>query len=83
MLRLLCISVLLFVPLAVISAEERKNLSVEDVIAGFESEQLIYFEIILENGKYSRAFTKCLSSRPAASRMHRGQQSHARVVRLR
>ncbi len=46
-------------------AEERKNLSIDDVIAGFANNNLFYFEIILENGKYSKAFNKCLSSRPA------------------
>lgn len=64
--RLLCISVLLLLSLAAMPSEERKNLTVEDVIAGFEGERLFYFEIILENGKYSKAFNKCLASEPAA-----------------
>lgn len=44
---------------------ERRNLSIDDVILGFRNNKMYYFEMILENGKYSRSFNKCLSSKPA------------------
>jgi hypothetical protein len=50
-------------PLA--AAEQRRNLSLEDVIAGFEEKNLFYFELLLQNGKYIKGFNKCLGSRPA------------------
>ncbi len=65
MLRLVCICLWLFSLISVAVAEERKNLSIDDVIVGFEKKNLFYFEVLLENGKYSKAFNKCLSSRPA------------------
>jgi|RhiMetdeSRZDD1v2_1073273.scaffolds.fasta_scaffold1749884_1 hypothetical protein len=46
-------------------AGERKNFSIDDVIAGFKTKKLFYYEAIFENGKYSRTFNKCLGSRPA------------------
>jgi hypothetical protein len=48
-----------------VAAEERRNLSVEDVIAGFEAKRLTYYEVVLLNGKYYRTFNRCLASRPA------------------
>jgi hypothetical protein len=33
-----------------LAAEERRNLSIEDVIAGFEAKNLFYFELLLQNG---------------------------------
>ena len=48
------------------SAEDRKNLSIEDVIAGFEDQSFVYFEIILQDGKYTKAFNRCVASKPAA-----------------
>ena len=48
-------------------AQERKNLSINDVIAGFDKNELFYFEMLFENGKYIRGFNKCLGSRPAES----------------
>lgn len=65
MLRLAGICLSLFFLVSVAAAEERKNLSIGDVIAGFEKKNLFYFEVLFENGKYSRAFNKCLNSRPA------------------
>jgi len=47
-------------------ADERRNFSIEDVIAGFEEKQLFYFELLLQNGKYTKGFNKCLGSRPSA-----------------
>lgn len=66
MLRLVCICLWLF-SLASAAAEEYKykNLSIDEVITGFKKKNLFYFEMLLENGKYSKAFNKCLSSRPA------------------
>ena len=49
------------------AAEERRNLSIEDVVAGFEDKNLFYFELLLQNGKYTKGFNKCLASKPAAS----------------
>ena len=46
-------------------AQEPRNLSIEDMIAGFESNALWYYELLLLNGKYSRAFNQCLQSKPA------------------
>lgn len=46
-------------------ADERRNLSIEDVIAGFEEEKLFYFEFLLQSGKYTKGFNKCLGSKPA------------------
>jgi len=48
-----------------IFAEERKNLSIEDVISGFQSKELFYYESIFQNGKYLKTFNKCLASIPA------------------
>lgn len=48
-------------------SNERANLSIQDLIDGFEKERMFYFEMLLENGKYTRAFNKCLNSRPAAA----------------
>jgi hypothetical protein len=52
--------------MAPVAADERRNLSVEDVIAGFEEKKLFYFELLLQNGKYTKGFNKCLASKPAA-----------------
>lgn len=41
------------------------NLSMKDLITGFENKALWYYEILLVNGKYSRAFNQCLGSKPA------------------
>ncbi len=65
MLRLLCICVWLLSSIPVAFAEERKNLSVEDVITGFQTQTMFYFEVLLENGKYSKSSNKCLNSKPA------------------
>jgi len=65
MLRLMCICLWLFSFASVAVAEERKNLSIDDVIAGFQNKNLFYFEFLLVDGKYSRASNKCLNSRPA------------------
>jgi hypothetical protein len=51
---------------ATLAAEERRNLSIEDVLTGFEDKKLFYFELLLQNGKYTKGFNKCLSSKPAA-----------------
>ena len=37
---------------------------VGDVIAGFENNRLFYFEMLLQDGNYVRAFNECLSSKP-------------------
>ena len=47
--------------------EQRKNLSIEDIISGFEKRELFYFELLLHNGRYMQGFNKCLGSRPAAA----------------
>ena len=52
--------------MAPLAADERRNLSIEDVIAGFEQKELFYFELFLQNGKYTKGFNKCLGSKPAA-----------------
>ena len=52
---------------APLGAEERANLSTEDLIAGFEDKKLFYFEFLLRNGKYTKGFNKCLASKPAAA----------------
>lgn len=60
----------IFLALATLSssaAEERRNISIDDVIAGFEDKKLFYFELLLQNGKYTKGFNKCLASKPAAS----------------
>ncbi len=46
-------------------AQDRSNLSIEDMIAGFEGNVLSYYEILFVNGKYARAFNECLKSKPA------------------
>jgi hypothetical protein len=51
----------------VAAAEQRRNLSIEDVISGFEEEKLFYFELLLQNGKYIKGFNRCLGSKPAAA----------------
>jgi hypothetical protein len=48
------------------AADERRNLSIEDVMAGFERKGLFYFELLLQNGKYTKGINKCLGSKPAA-----------------
>jgi hypothetical protein len=50
-------------PLA--AAEQRRNLSIEDVISGFDEKELFYFELLLQNGKYIKGFNRCLGSKPA------------------
>ena len=66
MTRILCLSLLALASVAAMSAEDRKNLSIEDVIAGFEDQSFVYFEIILQDGKYTKAFNRCVASKPAA-----------------
>jgi hypothetical protein len=46
-------------------AADRKNLSVEDIISGFQNQTMFYSEVLLENEKYRKAFNKCLNSKPA------------------
>ena len=65
MQRLLCICMWLLSTIPVAFAEERENLSVDDVITGFQTQTMFYYEVLFENGKYSRAFNKCLNSKPA------------------
>ena len=65
MLRLVCICLWLFSLISVAVAEERKNLSIDDVIVGFENKTLFYFEVLLVNEKYDNTFNKCLTSSPA------------------
>ena len=65
--KLFCLIGLFLLFCAPGSAEERRNLSIEDVITGFQSEKLFYYEMILLNGKYQKTFNKCLSSMPADS----------------
>ncbi len=65
MLKLFCICLWLFSFVTVAIAEDRKNLSIDDVIVGFKKRNLFYFEVLLWNGKYSKASNKCLDSRPA------------------
>lgn len=50
-----------------LAADERRNLSTEDLITGFENKKLFYFELLLQNGKYTKGFNKCLASKPAAA----------------
>ena len=45
--------------------QERSNLSIDDVIDGFQQKKLFYFEVLLVDAKYSRTFNKCLYSKPA------------------
>jgi hypothetical protein len=52
-------------PLA--SAEQRRNLSIEDVISGFAEEKLFYFELLLKDGKYIEGSDTCWDSSPAAA----------------
>jgi hypothetical protein len=59
------VALIFMAPVAVTLADERRNLSVEDVIAGFEEKKLFYFELLLQNGKYTKGFNKCLASKPA------------------
>jgi hypothetical protein len=55
----------------VAAAEQRRNLSIEDVISGFEERKLFYFELVLVNGKYTKGFNKCLGSKPAPAQWMR------------
>jgi hypothetical protein len=50
-----------------ISAEDRRNFSIEDVIRGFENGDLLYFELMLQNGNYISGFNNCVDSKPAAA----------------
>jgi hypothetical protein len=52
---------------APLAADERTNLLIDDVIAGLEAKKLFYFELLLQNGKYTKGFNKCLGSKPAAA----------------
>jgi hypothetical protein len=45
--------------------QERKDLSIDDVIDGFQKKKLFYFEVLLVDEKYSKTFNECLSSKPA------------------
>jgi hypothetical protein len=65
MFRLTGICLLLFLLVSTAAAEERKNLSIDDVVEGFKVKNLFYFETLFVNGKYSRAFNKCLNTKPA------------------
>lgn len=67
MRRMLSLAVLAAFVILPAEAEERRNLSIEDVIAGFEDKRLFYFELLLQNGKYTKGFNKCLASKPAAA----------------
>ena len=40
------------------AAEQRRNLSIEDVISGFEQNKLFYFKLLLQNGKYTKGFNR-------------------------
>ena len=64
---MLCGIFLALATVASLAAEERRNLSIEDLITGFEAKNLFYFELLLQNGKYTKGFNKCLGSKPAAS----------------
>ena len=65
MKKIFCLfGLLLFCGIA-ISAEERNDLSLENIISGFQSEKLFYFESVFQNGKHIKTFNKCLASRPA------------------
>lgn len=55
----------LFALTANVFAQERKNFTIDDVITGFREQRLFYFEVLLENEKYLKAFNKCLKSKPA------------------
>ena len=44
---------------------ERKNYSIDDVIAGFRQNELYYYEMILVDGKYQKTMNRCLKSQPA------------------
>jgi hypothetical protein len=65
MIRLMCICLGFFFLTSVAVGQERKNFSIDDVIDGFKKKNLFYFELFLEDGKYSWTFNKCLGSRPA------------------
>lgn len=65
MKRVLSVMFLTLFSIVPLAADERRNLSTEDVIAGFEQKKLFYFELLLQNGKYTRGFNKCLGDRPA------------------
>jgi hypothetical protein len=58
-------ALILMAPVSIAVADERRNLSVEDVIAGFAEKKLFYFELLLRNRKYTKGFNKCLASKPA------------------
>lgn len=63
--KMICLFGLFLIFCAPVSAEDRKNLSIEDAISGFQGGELFYFEAIFQNGKYLKAFNKCLASIPA------------------
>lgn len=65
MLRLSYICLWLFPLFSVAVAEDRKNLSIDDVIAGFQNKDLYYYEVLFQDGKYLKALNKCLNSMPA------------------
>ena len=44
---------------------ERKNYSIDDVIAGFKQNELYYYEVVLVDDKYQKTMNKCLKSQPA------------------
>ena len=68
-MRRMLLGILLTLPaLAAVTAEEqRRNLSIEDVISGFAAEKLFYFELLLKNGKYIEGSDTCSGSSPAAA----------------
>ena len=58
-----CLWFFFFVSVAI--GQTTKNFSIDDVIDGFQKKKLFYYQLILENDKYSRTYNKCLNSKPA------------------
>jgi hypothetical protein len=65
MLRQSYVCLCLFSLFSVAVAEDRKNYSIDDVIAGFQKNDLYYFEVLSKDGKYLKSSNKCLNSKPA------------------
>ena len=65
------VALILMAPVAVTLADGARKFPVEDVIAGFQEKKLFYFELLLQNGKYTKGFNKCLASKPAYSQWMR------------
>lgn len=64
-MRLMCICLWVLSLTSAAFAEERKSLSIDDILTGFEKKELFYFETLFEHGKYLRTFNKCLNSKSA------------------